>query len=211
MKVLIIGSSGHAKVVIDAIYKAGKNSIAGLIDDFRQAGEVTMGIPVIGKVSDIEKIENIEKHLVFIAVGDNYSREKIFNKISHLNLTYINVIHPSAIIGNEVEIGQGNFIAAGTVISSGTVINDHCIVNTCASVDHDNILESFTSVAPNAALAGNVTLKYGASVGMGALVIEKKTIGKTSVIGAGSVVVKDVEDNVVAYGTPCKPIRNILA
>ena len=206
MKVIIIGSSGHAKVVIDALIKCGNYSIVGLVDDFRGLNEETLCIPVIGKVSDVPILE-ANKYNWIIAVGDNLARFQIYNKLLELKLNYINVIHPSAIIGMNVTLGVGNFIAAGAIINSGTTIKDHCIVNTGAQLDHDNELQSFASVAPNAATGGNVTIGQGSHLGIGSCVKEKVSIGRQTVIGAGSVVLNNIGKFRVAYGVPCKEIR----
>lgn len=207
MKVIIIGSSGHAKVIIDAINKSNHYEVVGLIDDFRALGETTMNVPVVGKVIDIESHKGINCSWI-IGIGDNKQRHRIFSKLMDLRLSYINVIHPSAIIGNDVDMGVGNFIAAGAIINSGTVIGNHCIVNTGAQLDHDNTLHDFVSIAPKAALAGNVTIERGSYIGMGANVIEKTTVHRQTVIGAGSVVTRDVPRFKVAYGNPCKEQRN---
>lgn len=207
MKVIIIGSSGHAKVIIDAINKGGHSQVVGLIDDFREVGETTLNIPVIGKVNDIEAHKELNCGWI-IGIGDNKQRHRVFSKLMELRLNYINVIHPSAIIGNDVNIGIGNFIAAGTIINSGTSIGNHCIVNTGAQLDHDNTLHDFVSIAPKAALAGNVTIERGSYIGMGANVIEKITVARQTVIGAGSVVINDIPRFKIACGVPCKNIRN---
>ena len=207
MKVIIIGSSGHAKVIIDAINKGGHSQVVGLIDDFREVGETTLNIPVIGKVNDIEAHKELNCGWI-IGIGDNKQRHRVFSKLMELRLNYINVIHPSAIIGNDVNIGIGNFIAAGTIINSGTSIGNHCIVNTGAQLDHDNTLHDFVSIAPKAALAGNVTIERGSYIGMGANVIEKITVARQTVIGAGSVVTHDIPRFKVACGVPCKEIRS---
>lgn len=206
MKSIIIGSGGHAKVIIDAINKGGHYDIIGLIDDFREIGETTLGIPVVGKVNDVEAHNEIGCSWI-IAIGDNKSRHKVYSKLMELRLNYINVIHPSAIIGGDVEIGVGNFIAAGVIINSGTTIGNHCIINTGAQLDHDNKLDDFISIAPKAALAGNVSIGRGTYIGMGANIKEKIAIGRQSIIGAGSMVLQDVPRFKVAYGNPCKEIK----
>lgn len=202
MKVMIIGSGGHAKVVIDAINKQRIYEIIGLIDDYRQVGETTMDIPVVGKVSDISDHKGINCSWI-IAVGDNKGRNSIYSRVIELRLNYINVIHPSATIGSDVDLGVGNFIAAGAIINSGTTIGSHCIINTGAQLDHDNKIEDFVSVAPKAALAGSVVVGRGTYIGMGVNVIERIVIGRQTVIGAGSLVNRDIPRFKVAYGVPC--------
>jgi sugar O-acyltransferase (sialic acid O-acetyltransferase NeuD family) len=202
MKVIVIGSSGHAKVIIDAINKGRHYEAVGLIDDFRPIGETTLGIPVIGKVDDIEVHKELNCSWI-IGIGDNKQRHRIYSKLMELKLNYINVIHPSAIIGNDVDYGVGNFIAAGSIINSGTRIGNHCIINTGAQLDHDNVIGDFVSIAPKAALAGNVTVEMGSYIGMGANVIEKITISRQTVIGAGSLVNRNIARFKVAFGVPC--------
>ena len=203
MKIIVIGSSGHAKVIIDAINKGGHYEVIGLIDDYRPIGECTLGIPIIGRVSDIASLNDINCNYV-IAIGDNKDRNMVYSKLLELRLNYINVIHPSAVIGSEVDIGVGNFIAAGAIINSGTIIGNHCIVNTGAQLDHDNMIKDFVSIAPKAALAGNVTVGRGSYIGIGSSVIEKIDIGNQTIIGAGSVVTRNIPRFKVAYGSPCK-------
>lgn len=205
MKVIIIGSSGHAKVIIDAINKGGHYDIIGLLDDFRNEGEETLGIPVVGKVHDAA---HYKEFCFIIAIGDNKGRHKIYSKLMELRLNYINVIHPSVNIGGDVNLGVGNFIAAGAIINSGTTVGNHCIINTGAQLDHDNRIEDFVSIAPKAALAGDVTVKRGSYIGMGANIIEKITVANQTVIGAGSLVTNDIPRFKVAYGVPCREIRN---
>jgi sugar O-acyltransferase (sialic acid O-acetyltransferase NeuD family) len=207
MKVIIIGSSGHAKVIIDAINKGNHYEVIGLIDDFREVGECTLNIPVIGKVSDVEAHKGINCSWI-IGIGDNKQRHRIYSKLMDLRLNYLNIIHPSAIIGNDVSIGVGNFIAAGTIINSGTSIGNHCIINTGAQLDHDNKLHDFVSIAPKAALAGNVTIGRGSYIGMGTNIIEKINVANQTIIGAGSVVTRNIPRFKVAYGNPCKEQRN---
>jgi sugar O-acyltransferase (sialic acid O-acetyltransferase NeuD family) len=200
MKVIIIGSSGHAKVIIDAINKGGHYDIIGLLDDFRSEGEETLGIPVVGKVHDAAHYKDFS---FIIAIGDNKGRHKVYSKLMELRLNYINVIHPSAVIGGDVSLGVGNFIAAGAIINSGTTIGNHCIINTGAQLDHDNKLDDFVSIAPKVALAGDVTVGHGTYIGIGTNIKEKVTIGRQSVIGAGSTVLQNVPRFKVAFGSPC--------
>lgn len=209
MTVLLIGSSGHSKVVIDIFCKMGVD-ILGLIDSFRQAGEQTLGFPVLGGEADIPGIltENPDLQL-FVAIGDNWARQQVSSRIvaNNPNVRFASAIHPGAEIGLDVEIGQGVAIMAGVTINSSTKIEDFCIINTRASVDHDNQIGKFSSLAPGVCTGGHVKIGSNTAVGIGAIVKNQINIGSDSVIGAGSVVVKDIEDQMVAYGVPARHIR----
>ena len=95
----------------------------------------------------------------------------------------------------------------GSIIQSDTIIGRHCIINTKASIDHECVINDFVHISPGSVLCGNVIVGEGTWIGAGSIIIPGVKIGKNSIIGAGSVVVKDLPDGVVAYGNPCKVIR----
>ena len=210
-KLLIIGASGHAKVVIDIVQKEKKHTIVGLIASTNEIGKVVMGHTVIATETDLPQI--MQQHpdcSLFIAVGDNWMRHQIYERISTLlpNATFATLIHPSAQIAAEVTIGQGTVVMAGSIINSCSNIGDFVIVNTKSSIDHDNNLGSYSSLAPNATTGGNVSIGDFTAISISATVKHGIQIGKHVVVGAGSIVLKNIEDGMVAYGTPAKNIRS---
>jgi len=211
--IVIIGSAGHAKVCIDVFEKFGKYKIVGLIDSFRNPGETTFDYKILGKETDLsEVIINYEVEGCFIAIGDNWQRKLMHDKLLRIkpDLQFVSAIHPSAQIGKKVEIGKGVIVMAGTVINSGSFISDFTLINTKASVDHDCIIGEFAGIAPNAVLGGYVNVGDFSVVAIGATVLNKVNIGKHSIVGAGSLLLKDIDDYRVAYGVPAKIIRNRL-
>ncbi len=208
-KILIFGSGGHAKVVIDIIENSNEYQIYGLIDSFRPPHQIACGYEVIGDESILLKIRN-EIYGGIVAIGDNWVRKKVVEKIMAIqpDFKFVHAIHPSAVIGSSVKIADGTVVMAGTVINSNTTIKEHCIINTHASVDHDCSIGSFASIAPGSTLGGNVTVGACTAVSLGAKVIHSLNIGSHTVIGAGSTVVHDIGSNAVAYGTPAKIVRS---
>jgi acetyltransferase EpsM len=100
-------------------------------------------------------------------------------------------------------------LCARSIIIAGAVVGDFCIINTAATVDHDCILEDFVHIAPGVNLCGNVKVGKRSLVGVGAVVRPEITIGSDTIIGAGSVVVENVPSGVMAYGNPCRVVREI--
>lgn len=202
--VIIIGAGGHAKVIADIIYKSGDNLIGFLDDNLANKGkEIYLGKKVLGTTKDIE---NYNKNYFIIGIGNNSIRKKINNEN---NLKLYTAIHPSAIIAQDVKIGTGSVIMAGVVINPGTVIGKNCIINTCSSLDHDNLLEDYVHISPGAHLAGTVSVKEGTWICTGATIINNITIAKNNIIGAGSVVIKDInEENGTYVGVPAKMLIN---
>ena len=208
--IIIIGSSGHAKVIIDIFEKQCKYQIAGLLDAYRNIGEETLGYKVIGKEEDVPALLQSHPGLkIFIAIGDNWVRRKVRDKILGIvpNICFATAIHPSAQIARNVEIGMGAAIMAGTVINSDTSIGDFTIINTKACIDHDCIMQDFSSLAPNVAVGGKVWIGEYSAISIGANVINGLSIGKHSILGAGALLTKDCGDNSVMYGVPAQKIR----
>lgn len=209
-KIIIIGTEGHAKVIIDAIELANEYSIIGLIDDFKTLNETTCNYKVIGKIQDLKSLMAAYKvKNIFIAIGDNYGRNLVYNKLISLDvhLNFITVIHPNTIIAKEVQLGKGIYIAPGVIVNGGAIILDFAILNTNAVMEHDCVLGRFSSLGPMAIMAGGAKIGDNTAIGLNACVLEKREVGTNCIIGAGALVNKNIGNNKLAYGVPCKVIR----
>lgn len=209
-KIVVIGASGHAKVVVDVIEREGKNIILGLIDSFKPAGGNFFGYPLLGSEDVLPELwQRKEIAGVIIAIGDNWNRGRVAAKITSLapELAFISAVHPSAQIARGVTIGRGTIIMAGAVINSDSQIGEHCILNTKSSLDHDCVMEDFSSFAPGVTAGGTVHIGAFSAVSLGANIIHGRTIGAHTVIGAGALVREDIPDHCVAFGVPAKVIR----
>lgn len=212
--IVIVGSSGHAKVIIDIIEKQGVFHIPGLIDDLKPKGEVCFGYPILGAQKDLPAIvESLAVIGAIVAIGDNWVRAQTVSTIRQAlpGFQFVTAIHPSAQIARGVSMGAGTVVMAGAVINSDSRIGEHCIINTRASVDHDNRIGDFVTIAPGAITGGNVTIGDYSVLALGAKIIHNIKIGEHTVIGAGSTVLKDIPANVVAFGAPAKIRRPRVA
>ena len=210
-KIIIIGSEGHGKVIIDIVEKQDKYSIVGLVNANPTIGEEIMGYPVLGSDNDLIALrQEFPNCQFFIAVGDNFIRNKVRNKIvsNFPNINFPTIIHPSAEIAKQVKIGQGVCIMAGAIINSCSVIGDFCIVNTKASIDHDNTIGQFSSLAPNATTGGDVTIGEFSAIGISATIKHGISIGDNVVIGASAYLNSNAPDHSTLYGIPAKIIRS---
>ncbi len=208
---LVVGSAGHARVVIDIIEKEGKCRIRGLLDRFRQPGEEELGYPVLGKEEDLPDL--VGSHgidSVVIAIGDNFLRGQVAARVEELcpTIEFVSVVHPGASVARDVSIGQGTVVMAGVAINTLAEIGRFCILNTNSSLDHDSTLGDCASLAPNSATGGNCRIGEYAAIGIGATLVHGVDIGDHTVIGAGSLVLDSIESLTVAYGSPAKAIRS---
>ncbi len=190
--VIIIGASGHGKVIADIIEKNGDNVFAYLDDDLSRDG-------VTGKIADCR--EYADKKFI-IAIGNNKIRKRIAEEYKDLN--YYTAIHPSAIIAKDVIIGEGTAVMAGTVINPSSVIGNHCIINSGSVVEHDNRLADFVHLSPNATLCGTVEVGENTHIGAGVTVKNNTNITANCIIGIGAAVIDDITEAGTYCGVPAK-------
>ncbi len=199
-KLVIIGASGHGKVVADIALKNGYE-ISGFLDDNNLLKEIC-GFPVLGRVFENYKYK--ENHEFIIAIGNNIIREKIAQEY---DVSWATLIHPTAVIGMDVQIGAGTVIMANAVLNPCTNIGQHCIINTGAIIEHDNKIKDFVHISPNAALAGTVEVGARSHIGAGACVKNNTMISDNVVVGVGAAVVKDIKEAGVYVGVPVRRIK----
>ena len=207
LRLIVVGAGGHASVVIDAARKAG-HVVEGVVAD--PPGTSVLGVPVRGTVSAIPGLfKDGLMGAVTIAIGDNAIRRRLAEAISQMapSIRFATVVHPSAILGDDCTIGSGTFVAAGAIVGPRARVGDHCLINTAASVDHDTVLQAYSSLAPRATLGGWSSIGENSAVGIGAVISHRIAVGNDSVVGAGAVVLRDIGDKVVSYGIPSREIR----
>ncbi|MCC8150395.1 MAG: acetyltransferase [Lachnospiraceae bacterium] len=198
-RLLIIGASGHGKVVADIAAHCGYKDIAFLDDD--TLIKSCMKYPVVGVLSDAEKYIDAD---FFVAIGNPNVREKVQEKLAGMNI--VSLVHPDAVIAPDVIIGKGTAVMAGVVINPETSIGDGCIINAGATVDHDNKIENFVHVSVGSHLAGTVTVGRSTWIGAGTVVSNNVNICGGCMVGAGAVVVKDISEPGTYVGVPAKLI-----
>ncbi|WOD43374.1 acetyltransferase [Hwangdonia lutea] len=210
--IVIIGASGHAKVIIDIIEKLNHFTIVGLIDSYKPIGTQIFDYMVLGRKEDVpllKKTYNFNKGI--IAIGDNWARKINYEKLTTIDpdFEFISAVHPNAIIGKNVSIGMGAVILAGVIINSDAIVGDFCIINTKASLGHDSQIKKYSSLGPNATVGGHVSIKTCTYIAMSATIIQSIKIGKHSIVGSGALIVRDVPDFNMVYGVPGKFIRKV--
>lgn len=198
----VVGGGGHCKVVLSVILEL-KFSVAGILDDDEtRVGSALLGIPVTETIDSF--LQRKSKAQAILAVGDNKTRKRIFERFSSAPLKWISATHPRAYIHPSATIGEGTVVFAGAVIQPDTVIGRHCIINTGSFIDHDCTVGDFCHIAPGCVVTGGVTLGEGVFLGAGSTVIPAKTIGPWTATGAGSTIIQDLPPGVTAVGTPAR-------
>ncbi len=196
MKLTIIGASGHGRVVADIAVLCGYEEVEFLDDDpsINNCGRW----PVVGGSSLAQSVEND----LFIAIGNAKIRKKMMEGSSDKKFPAL--IHPKAVVSPEAAVGSGTVVMAGAVVNPGARVGKGCIINTCASVDHDCMIEDFVHVSVGAHIAGAVRIGERTWIGAGATVSNSIAISQDCVIGAGAVVINDIEIKGVYIGMPAR-------
>lgn len=200
-KLIIIGASGHGRVIADIAKTMGYTDI-GFLDD-NPSIKGCGGYPVYGTTVDIGIFDSD----YVIGIGNPKIRRIMHHRILATGKKPVSLIHNNAVIGEDVTIGAGSVIMAGAVLNPGTRIGDECIINTCASVDHDCILEDYVHISVGAHLAGTVVIGEATWIGIGAVVSNNLFICGDCMIGAGAVVVNNIDDSGTYVGVPAKRIK----
>lgn len=200
----LFGASGHGKVIKDILLANGVN-VDAFVDDNQNINRCA-GIPVLHDATGLSPM--------IVSIGVNRIRKKVVEKLEDLakesgnNIEFATTIHPSAIVSPSVKIGEGTVVMAGALINAEAVIGKHCIINTGATVDHECVIGDYCHIAPGVHISGDTKVDEGSWIGVGSCIIQGLHIGKNCMIGAGSVVVRDIPDNVVAYGNPCRVVKD---
>jgi sugar O-acyltransferase (sialic acid O-acetyltransferase NeuD family) len=208
MQVLIIGAGGHGQVVADILLRAHERTgavepVGYLDDDLSFFGRRLLGVAVRGTVAHLTSIAH---DAVVVAIGDNATRRRVFERLLQAGEQFVAACHPRAVVAPDVTIGAGTMICAGVVTNPCSVIGSNAILNTSCSIDHHNLIGNHVHVSPGVHLGGEVVVAEGALVGIGATVVPRRRVGAWSVVGAGSLVCHDVPDGATVIGSPARVV-----
>lgn len=202
-KILLIGCGGQARIVVDILLEQKKYEIAGFVDSNMT---VYRNVSTIGQDKDLDDLFASGIKNAFVCVGalaNTNLRENLFNKLSIIGYNFPNVIHSSVILGYNVKIGCGSFLAVGVIVNNNVQIASNCLINTGTIIEHDVVIGNNVHLAPRVTICGGVEVGDNCFVGAGAIILESRKVKERTIIGALSLVNKDVlETGVIGYGVP---------
>lgn len=201
-KLVIIGAGGHGKVIANIAKLNGYKDIV-FLDDNSEKKECGL-YPIVGTTQDIEKYSNDQ---FIVGIGNNKVRRKLTSFLLEKQYDVTTLIHPSAVIDETVQIGQGTVIMANAVINADTTIGHGCIINTASSVDHDCCIQDYVHICPGVHIAGTVHIGDNTWIGIGSSVINNIYIVNDCMLGAGCVVVKDLLESGTYIGVPARRLK----
>jgi sugar O-acyltransferase (sialic acid O-acetyltransferase NeuD family) len=216
-EIYIVGAGGFGKEVADTIVAMNREEerflIAGYIDDDPALmGKTINGVTIVGNTEHLIRIgrralENARPlPSAILSVSEPAIKRRLAERLEG-SVIPENIIHPSAVLSPYAVLGKGIVIQASVYVAPNAEIGDHVHVNVLSSVGHDVRLGAFASVMVLSALSGYATLGRCGYIATGVTVLPGVHIGENTHVGAGTVVTKDIPADVVAYGAPCRVIR----
>lgn len=209
----IIGAGGFGREIawlVERINEAAPTwNIQGFIDDDTELhGSKTDGYTVVGGCNYLLKQK--KDYWVVCAVGNVKIRKKIIERISSFPmLRFATVIDPDAKISERVFVGEGSIICAGNIVTVDIKIGQHNILNLACTIGHDVVFGDFVTLYPGVNISGNVTVGEGTEIGTGTKIIQGKKICKDTIIGAGTVVVRDIKEPGTYVGVPAGKVTKL--
>lgn len=198
---IIIGSGGHASVVLDAAKLMREWDSIQILD--QQPKGVVINVDDL--YSNRYRYKSISD--VFVAIGDNRSRGVVLKELIDEGFSIATIVHPSAMIADSVSIKEGTCVLAGVVINPYVKIGKGVVLNTGARLDHHNLIGDFSHICPGTVLAGDVKIGSHCFIGIGSVVSGQVQITDNVILGAGCVVVKSITESGTYVGTPAKQIK----
>ena len=200
-KIFLIGSGGHAKVLIDILSNQGIKIDAVVSPELDLSNKIFKNIM---HLTD-DKVFNYSSDEIILLNGigsipGNPLRNLMFKKFRDHSYEFLTIKAKTSIVSNSCNLGRGVQIMPGAIINADVTIGENTIINSGVIIEHDCIIGNNNHIAPGAVICGQTRTEKNVHIGTGASVIQTVTIGENSVVGAGSSITKDVEKN-----TKCIP------
>lgn len=209
-EIVVLGAGGDGLVVAEAIRQSSHAGhpmrLIGFLDDARPAPLID-GLPVFGGLGDWHRLGAEVRFVPAIQkVRDMPRRADRLERLAIPRDRWATVIHPSAVVARDAQIGIGVYIAACATIQPGCRIGDFASVRGGAALGHDATVERHAYVGPNATMCGRTRLSEGAHLGPNAVILDGLAVGRYAVVGIGAAVTRAVPDFAVVMGNPARRV-----
>jgi sugar O-acyltransferase (sialic acid O-acetyltransferase NeuD family) len=206
-EIYIIGAGSYGEAMFELATHCGFEVVGFYDDDIKKINQCVMDVKVKGTIQNLLS-HDLKGNNYAVAIGNNSLRTKIMDHIREKGGNTPTLIHESSEISKYAEVGIGVYIQPKAVIWTKVKIEDDCIVSPLTLICHHSILKKGSLLSNLSTIGSNIIVEEQVFIGMGSTIMTGiKKIGKNSIIGAGSVVIRDVSPNTVVAGVPAKFIK----
>jgi len=211
--IVLFGAGNYGKEVLWILKTCNVNkkkfSVLGFLDENESLWETEiLGISVLGGLDWLKN--NTKKNLnCIICVGDPIIKKIILKKLDNLGLIFPKIVHSTCVLNNDKLIGEGSVISAHVSIESNVKLGKHVFVNMNSSIAHDSCIGDFVNICPGSHINGDNIIEPGVFLGSGSITKEKISIGKWSIIAAGTVLINNAKSFSLYVGNPAILKRSI--
>ena len=194
-KIAIIGAGKHAMMLKQLIVSEGYEFV-GFFDEKKIKNKKKF---ILGNFKDLNFYKK-KIDFLLLGLGDNYLRAYLFKDLKKKKYNFLTFVHSSAKICDSVKIKEGSVILMGAIVNSNSIIDEASIINSGSIIEHDCHIKFSSHICPGVYLAGNVSVGKYSMIGLGSRVIQNIKIFDKVIIGAGSIVLKDVNKSSTVKG-----------
>lgn len=210
-EIVILGAGDFGKEVAWLIEDINRSKptyiILGYLDDDKnKIGQVINGYECLGPVRYLTDLNKNHNACAVIATQDGNVRKKFVDMFPDFD-DWETLVHPSVNLSDTSTLGKGCIVCANNNISVNTRIGNQCIMNLSVTIGHDCEIGDYVSVMSGSVVSGHVVMKDGAYLGSNSTVVPGMKVGSHAKVGAGSVVIRNVKDNITVMGVPAKVLR----
>lgn len=196
--IYVFGSGGLALCVVDAFLSQGEKNVTVVT----QAHEQQMDIPCLSILESKLKMADVKQS--FVAVGDNFNRQKLTQKLLAANsqMQFVNAIHHSVVLGTGARLGNGIYIGACTSVGPQVAIGSHSIINAGVTIEHNSTLGEYLNIGTGSSIAGTVQIGDRSILGVNTAVLHNISVGADALLASSACITKHVEPGTVMMGVP---------
>ena len=213
--IVIMGAGGFGTEAVWVIEEMNKSNqpesmwnILGYVDDqCLKKGVIFYGHKTLGTPEEVANYYPGEKIWYYCAIGKNEVRQSVTERLNRLGWQAATLIQPSVIMARDITIGEGTYVGAGSILCPNAVIGKHVLINTRVAIGHDTVLDDFSQACPGAQINGYCKIGSLATIGSNASIFPGKTVGRLSMVGGNSQVIRSVKPNTTVNGVPALVIR----